>query len=159
MPSTKLDLILELWKSHGIFALGWIFCLPMAAYIVLLHKRNNTIYKEYIAAMATANAAVVPLVDKAVSVMTQVIQVVDTAADAAHHRDQLMKDLCHQMEGLKGQLDIVIRTFIGERYYTESAISAGAERSAVKGAATKPRLKRGRRASQVTASGNGNSEE
>lgn len=155
MSNTNLDLALELWKSHGIFALGWIFCIPMGVYIVLLHKRNNTIYKEYIKAISAANAAVVPLLEKAVAAMTQVIVVVDSAADSASNRDSRLDQLHHVIGESTAKLDIVIQTFIGERYYTEKAIDAGADRGAVKAGPVKKSLRRNKPAS----TGGGNSAE
>lgn len=124
---TKLDLILELWKAHGIFALGWVFTCFLALYIVLLHRRMDSIYKEYIKALTAANATVIPLVDKSVAVMSHVVAVIDGAVERASERDGLMQGAVTLMTELKGKVEIVIQTFIEERHFTETAALRGGE--------------------------------
>lgn len=130
MPkATGLDLILELWNSHGIFALGWVFVCFMALYIVYERKSKDALFREYISSVQTANAAVTPLLEKSVTVMTHVVTVIDSAVERAAVRDDVMQTLRGDIIGLKGQLDIVIRSFIEAQTYTGDAAVRGGERA------------------------------
>lgn len=87
-----------LYDQYGALALGWVAAFAEAGYIILLHRRNSAIYREFVDFAKDASEKLIPVLSKNTEVMSTVVTQQNEIADCVNEIRQAQGPAIGQLQ-------------------------------------------------------------